>query len=177
MALGKDYAAQQCSIARALEVVGERWTLLVVRDAFYGVRRYNDFLVHLGIPRAVLATRLQALTEAGVLARRRYQESPPRDEYVLTDSGEALWPTLRSLGLWGREHIQGTLPMRLFVHAECGTELGVFGQCTACGNIAVPVEDIEMRPGAGLDPDPEDPVSRALLAPRRLLQPLDADRV
>ncbi|MFB8024301.1 winged helix-turn-helix transcriptional regulator [Streptomyces sp. NPDC056465] len=177
MALGKDYAAQQCSIARALEVIGERWTLLVVRDAFYGVRRYNDFLGHLGIPRAVLASRLQALTEAGVLARRRYQESPPRDEYVLTDSGKALWPTLRSLGLWGREHIEGTLPMRHFVHADCGTELGAFGQCTACGNTGVPLEDVEMRPGAGLDPDPADPVSRALLAPRRLLQPLDTDRV
>ncbi|MER7909018.1 helix-turn-helix domain-containing protein, partial [Streptomyces sp. NPDC096068] len=71
MALGKDYARQQCSIARALEVVGERWTLLVVRDAFYGVRRYSDFLAHLGVPRAVLAARLQALVEVGVLERRR----------------------------------------------------------------------------------------------------------
>lgn len=104
MALGKDYATQECSIARALEIVGERWTLLVVRDALYGVRRYNDFLVHLGIPRAVLAARLQALTAEGILEKRRYQESPPRDEYVLTDRGIALWPTLRSLGLWGREH-------------------------------------------------------------------------
>ncbi|GAA2953331.1 winged helix-turn-helix transcriptional regulator [Kitasatospora cinereorecta] len=176
MALGKDYATQQCSIARALEVIGERWTLLVVRDAFYGVRRYNDFLAHLGIPRAVLAGRLQALTEAGVLVRRRYQESPPRDEYVLTDSGKALWPTLRSIGLWGREHITGTLPMRVFVHAACGTELGSYGQCPACGT-DVPPEDVEMRPGRGLDPDPADPVSRALLVPRRLLQPLETDRV
>lgn len=76
MALGKDYATQECSIARALEVVGERWTLLVIRDALYGVRRYNDFLVHLGIPRAVLANRLQALTaeeswrSAGTRSRR-----------------------------------------------------------------------------------------------------------
>ncbi|WP_405662817.1 helix-turn-helix transcriptional regulator [Streptomyces sp. NBC_01166] len=177
MALGKDYAAQQCSIARALEVIGERWTLLVVRDALYGVRRYNDFLTHLGIPRAVLASRLQALTEAGVLARRRYQESPPRDEYVLTDRGEALWPTVRSLGLWGREHIEGSKPLRLFFHATCGSELGAYGQCAACGNIPVPLEDVEMRPGPGLDPDPADPVSRALLTPRRLLQPLEPDRV
>ncbi|MFH9468687.1 winged helix-turn-helix transcriptional regulator [Streptomyces clavifer] len=176
MALGKDYATQQCSIARALEVVGERWTLLVVRDAFYGVRRYSDFLSHLGIPRAVLATRLQALTQAGVLVRRRYQESPPRDEYVLTGSGRALWPTVRSLGLWGREHLPGTLPMRIFVHAACGTELGAFGQCPACWT-AVDPEDVEMRPGPGLDPDPADPVSRALLVPRRLLQPLETDRV
>ncbi|MFF4246796.1 winged helix-turn-helix transcriptional regulator [Streptomyces sp. NPDC001822] len=177
MALGKDYAAQQCSIARALEVIGERWTLLVVRDAFYGVRRYNDFLSHLGIPRAVLAARLQTLTEAGVLAKHRYQESPPRDEYVLTDRGKALWPTLRSLGLWGREHVDGTAPVRYFHHATCGTELGPYGQCAACGGIGVPPEDVEVRPGAGLDPDPGDPVGRALLAPRRLLRPLDADRV
>lgn len=108
MALGKDYATQECSIARALEVIGERWTLLVIRDALYGVRRYNDFLVHLGIPRAVLAARLQALTADGILEKRRYQESPPRDEYVLTDRGIELWPTIRSLGLWGREHFTGT---------------------------------------------------------------------
>lgn len=107
MALGKDYSTQQCSIASALEVVGERWTLLVVRDAFYGVRRYNDFLSHLGMPRAVLATRLKSLEQAGILTKRRYQQSPPRDEYVLTERGIALWPTLRSLGLWGREHVEG----------------------------------------------------------------------
>src|ERR1044072_129803 len=103
MALGKDYATQECSIARALEIVGERWTLLVVRDALYGVRRYNDFLVHLGIPRAVLATRLQMLTEEGILEKRRYQESPPRDEYVVTDRASALRPAPRPLGARGRE--------------------------------------------------------------------------
>lgn len=120
MALGKDYATQECSIARALEVVGERWTLLVIRDALYGVRRYNDFLVHLGIPRAVLANRLQALTAEGILEKRRYQESPTRDEYVLTERGIALWPALRALGIWGREQLGGE-PMRTFWHADCGT--------------------------------------------------------
>ncbi|NEB73810.1 helix-turn-helix transcriptional regulator, partial [Streptomyces sp. SID14478] len=173
MALGKDYAAQECSVARALEIVGERWTLLVVRDALYGVRRYNDFLVHLGIPRAVLATRLQALTAAGVLEKRRYQESPPRDEYVVTELGRGLWPVLRSLGAWGRA-LPGGLPMREFRHAACGTELGVVGECGTCGGL-VPPQDVEMRPGAGLDRDPADPVSRALLAPRRLLQPVVTD--
>ncbi|MDQ0991101.1 helix-turn-helix domain-containing protein [Streptomyces sp. V3I7] len=171
MALGKDYATQECSIARALEVVGERWTLLVVRDALYGVRRYNDFLVHLGIPRAVLAARLQTLTAEGILEKRRYQESPPRDEYVLTDRGIGLWPTLRALGLWGREQFTGTRPLRYFRHADCGTELGPYGECGACGTV-VPVEDVLMEPGPGLDPDPADPVSRVLLRPKRLLEPL-----
>ncbi|MFC9618513.1 winged helix-turn-helix transcriptional regulator [Streptomyces sp. NPDC056930] len=175
MALGKDYATQQCSMARALEVIGERWTLLVVRDAFFGVRRYNDFLVHLGAPRAVLATRLQSLIEAGVLEKRRYQESPPRDEYVLTASGEALWPVVRTIGAWGRDHIPGTRRMRVFVHVSCGTELGAYGECPACA-LPVPPGDVEMRPGDGLDPDPADPVSRALLVPHRLLRPLETDR-
>ncbi|MFF4753125.1 winged helix-turn-helix transcriptional regulator [Streptomyces sp. NPDC002514] len=170
MALGKDYVTQECSIARALEVVGERWTLLVVRDALYGVRRYNDFLVHLGIPRAVLSARLKTLTEQGILERRRYQESPPRDEYVVTERGTALWPVLRTLGRWGREHFQET-QLRSYRHVDCGTELGPYGECPACGTF-VPVADVVIVPGPGLDPDPADPVSRALLRPKRLLEPL-----
>jgi len=177
MALGKDYATQECSIARALEIVGERWTLLIVRDALYGVRRYNDFLVHLGIPRAVLAARLQALTAEGILEKRRYQESPPRDEYVLTDRGIALWPTVRSLGLWGREHFTET-QLRSFRHATCGTqrELGPYGECPACGTV-VPVPEVEMVPGPGLDPSPDNPISLALLKPKRLLRPIETDPV
>ncbi|NKQ28384.1 winged helix-turn-helix transcriptional regulator [Streptomyces galbus] len=175
MALGKDYATQECSIARALEIVGERWTLLVIRDALYGVRRYNDFLVHLGIPRAVLAARLQALTAEGILEKRRYQQSPPRDEYVPTERGIALWPTLRSLGRWGREQFDQE-QVRVFRHAACGTELGSYGECPACGTI-VPVPDVVMEPGPGADPDPADPVSRALLRPKRLLTPLGPDPV
>ncbi|TGB08442.1 helix-turn-helix domain-containing protein [Streptomyces sp. MZ04] len=176
MALGKDYAAQECSIARALEVVGERWTLLVVRDALYGVRRYNDFLVHLGIPRAVLASRLQTLVAAGVLEKRPCAQAPSRHEYVVTERGRALWPTLRALGSWGRDNFPESKPLRYFRHADCGTELGVVGDCSACG-ILVPVEDVEMVPGPGLDPDPADPVSRALLAPRRLLTAVEVDPV
>lgn len=76
MALGTDYAQQDCSLARALEVVGERWSMLIVRDAFYGVSRFNDFLAHLDIPRAVLTARLRTLVEAGVLYKEPYQDSP-----------------------------------------------------------------------------------------------------
>ncbi|GGS47134.1 ArsR family transcriptional regulator [Streptomyces cinerochromogenes] len=173
MALGKDYVTQECSIARALEVVGERWTLLVVRDAIYGVRRYNDFLVHLGIPRAVLSARLRTLTEEGILEKRRYQQSPPRDEYVVTERGAALWPVLRALGHWGREHVDATR-LRSFRHADCGGEVEPYGTCAACGTL-VAVRDVVMVPGPELDPDPADPVSRALLRPKRLLEPLETD--
>lgn len=175
MPLGKDYANQQCQIARALEILGERWTLLIVRDALYGVRRYNDFLQRLGAPRAVLAARLQTLTAEGILVKRRYQHSPPRDEYLLTDRGVALWPTVYSLGQWGREHV-GDTDLRIFKHAECGTRLGRYGECPACG-IAVPAQYVLMTPGPALDRDPADPVSRALLKPKMLLEPLDTDRL
>ncbi|GGJ17745.1 ArsR family transcriptional regulator [Streptomyces brasiliensis] len=171
MALGKDYATQQCSIARALEVVGERWTLLVVRDAIYGVRRYNDFLTHLGIPRAVLSARLKTLTEEGILEKRRYQEAPPRDEYVVTDRGIALWPALRALAVWGHEQLMDHR-LRHLRHVECGTELAPNGECPSCGT-SVPVADVLLMPGTGLDPDPADPVSRALLKPKRLLEPIE----
>ncbi|MFC0053772.1 winged helix-turn-helix transcriptional regulator [Streptomyces actinomycinicus] len=173
MALGKDYATQECSIARALEVVGERWTLLVVRDALYGVRRYNDFLVHLGIPRAVLSARLRTLTEEGILEKRRYQEAPPRDEYVVTDRGAALWPVLRALGQWGRDHVDASR-LRIFRHADCGGTVESYGMCDACGTL-VPVSDVVMVPGPELDSAPADPVSRALLRPKRLLEPLETD--
>ncbi|MEV5493278.1 helix-turn-helix domain-containing protein [Streptomyces bobili] len=170
MTLGKDYTAQDCSIARALEIVGERWSLLIIRDALYGVRRYNDFLVHLGIPRASLAARLHALTVAGVLEKRRYQQSPPRDEYVVTDRGLALWPTLRTLSVWGRDHVQGN-NTRTFRHADCGSELGPYGECPGCRTTVAPGQ-VEMVPGPDLNPHPSDPVSQALLRPKRLLEPL-----
>jgi hypothetical protein len=115
------------------------------------------------------------LTEEGVLEKRRYQESPPRDEYVLTDRGSELWPVVRSLGRWGREHYDQAV-LRVFRHAECGTELGAYGECPVCGTV-VPPADVLMTPGPGLDPDPVDPVSRALLKPKRLLEPVVTDQV
>jgi DNA-binding HxlR family transcriptional regulator len=162
MALGRDYESQDCSLARALELVGERWTLLVVRDAFYGVRRYSDFVAHLDVPRAVLAERLQRLTTAGVLEKRRYQEAPPRDEYVLTDVGRELWPVLLALGDWGGRHLSSGGPCRIFYHVGCDTRLDSTVVCPSCGT-AVPPEEVEMRLGPGADrPHRGDAVSRAL---------------
>jgi DNA-binding HxlR family transcriptional regulator len=173
MALGKNYEQQDCSLARALELVGERWTLLIVRDAFYGVRRYGDFLAHLDVPRAVLAERLQSLTDAGVLARQRYRHAPPRDEYVLTDQGRELWSVLYPLAQWGERHLSSAGPRRVFAHAHCGTTLDPAGACVRCGEHPVPPEDIEVRPGPGAHRDlRDDPVSEALRQPHRLLTPL-----
>src|SRR5271170_7528593 len=102
MALPKDYAGQRCSLSRALEVVGERWTLLIMRDAFFGVRRFGDFAAHLGVPRAVLAERLKTLREADVLAGTR--GSHGYNSYVLTDKGLSLWRVVRHLPSWADDY-------------------------------------------------------------------------
>jgi DNA-binding HxlR family transcriptional regulator len=172
MALGKDYAGQDCSIARALELIGERWTLLIVRDAFYGVRRYSDFLGHLEIPRAVLAERLNALTEAGAMTRHRYQESPPREEYVLTPMGEDLFPIVYALREWGEHYFPGANGPRLLIfHTECDRQLDGQGTCPKCGT-RPDLRDLEVRPGPGAIWKRTDRVTVALQSPRRLLDPI-----
>jgi DNA-binding HxlR family transcriptional regulator len=108
MPLPRDYTGQQCSLARALEVIGERWTLLIVRDAFFGVRRFGDLADHLGIPRAVLSERLGSLVDSGVLAGNPGAHG--HTEYVLTGKGLALWPVVRSLLEWGDEHYSPSGP-------------------------------------------------------------------
>ncbi|WP_406298807.1 helix-turn-helix transcriptional regulator [Embleya sp. NBC_00888] len=172
MALGKDYGQQDCALARTLELVGERWTLLIVRDAFYGVRRYSDFLAHLDIPRAVLSGRLQTLVEAGVLDKRRYQESPPRDEYVLTERGVDLWPIIRTMARWGEKHVQNGVACRIFRHRGCGGTVDPNGVCAICAAMVTPGET-EVAPGPGADLlHRDDAVTRAMRVPHRLLEPL-----
>lgn len=169
MALGTDYANQDCSLARALELVGERWTLLILRDCFFGVRRFSDFRTHLDVSKAVLSQRLSRLVEAGVLERA---PSGGRDEYVLTESGRALWPAIYALTQWGDAQTSPRGPRRIFAHAECGTDLTVSGSCPVCGRIPSP-EELEMRPGPGVSSPPRaHPMSVALRAPRRVLEPL-----
>ncbi|MFC4112093.1 winged helix-turn-helix transcriptional regulator [Nonomuraea zeae] len=172
MALGKNYDGQDCSLAKVLEVVGERWTLLVVRDAMYGVRRFGDFQAHLDIPRAVLSQRLGALVEAGILDRRRYQDAPPRDEYILTARGRDLWMPVVMLAQWGDRHLATHGPRRLYHHVECDTRLDPASFCVTCGR-TVPLEEIEVRPGPGLSEDTrQDQVSLALRTPHRMLTPI-----
>src|SRR5690349_4757082 len=95
--LGKDYEGQDCALARALEVVGERWTLLIIRDAFYGVQRFSDFQAHLDIPRAILAQRLNGLVDTGILERSPDVAHAGRQLYRLTAAGRELWPALHAL--------------------------------------------------------------------------------
>ena len=117
--LGKDYVGQDCGIARALEVIGERWTLLIVRDALYGVRRFRDFQAHLDVPKAVLSDRLSGLVEHGILERRPDPHHAGRSLYELTEAGRELWPVLHALVVWGDHN---NLPnSRLFRHDVCGT--------------------------------------------------------
>ena len=116
MPLGTDYARQDCSLARSLEVVGERWTLLILRDAFFGVRRFSEFQGHLDISRAVLSTRLEALVADGLLTRTG--EGHP--EYELTEEALGLWPALFALGQWGERRTTPGRPRRLYRHVGCG---------------------------------------------------------
>lgn len=171
MALPREYTRQACSVVRTLEVVGERWTLLIVRDAIFGVRRFSDFLQHLSIPRAVLTERLEFLVSEGVLAR--VPGPGKRSEYELTDKGVALWPAIRALAAWGDQFYAPDGRRRVFVHARCEGEVTSAGTCTRCG-AAVPLTETVMSPGPGLPaPSPaDDPVTAALAEPRPLLRPV-----
>jgi DNA-binding HxlR family transcriptional regulator len=95
------FAQLECPIARALDIVGDGWTLLLLREALKGVRTFGGFEDRIGIPPTTLTRRLATMCESGLLARRRYEEHPPRDEYVLTEKGAALMPVLLALGVWG----------------------------------------------------------------------------
>ena len=110
-----------CSVARALEVIGEWWTLLILRDAFLGVTRFEEWTERLGIARNMLSTRLDTLVETGVMERKVYDEARDRADYVLTEKGRALWPVLVTIREWGNEWIFGRdhEPLRL-QHRDCG---------------------------------------------------------
>ncbi len=168
--LGKDYPRQDCALARALEVVGDRWTLLILRDAFYGVQRFNDFQAHLDIPKAVLSERLSRLVDEGILERESDPGHAGRHLYRLSSAGRELWPALHALLVWGGRH-RGPSG-RSFLHAACGTPLDDAGACPACHLTPAP-EAILTQPRPGRRTKREDPVSGALRVPRRLLEPLE----
>jgi DNA-binding HxlR family transcriptional regulator len=146
--LPRTYDNQVCSIARALETIGDRWTMLVIRDAFLGVRRFEDFQRDLGVARNILTDRLTRLVDDGVLERRRYREKPERFEYRLTEKGADLWPVLVSLMKWGDRHAAPAGPPMLILHRDCGGEVDARFRCRACG-ADVDARSAEARPGPG----------------------------
>jgi DNA-binding HxlR family transcriptional regulator len=148
--LRSDYPGQFCSIAKSLEVIGERWSLLIVRDVMNGNRRFGEIQASLGIARNVLSARLQGLVDEDILERRAYQESPPRHEYFLTEKGLDLWPALIALMHWGDRYSAGPQgPPRLIVHKECGGEINDRGICETCGKV-LHARDARQIPGPGL---------------------------
>ncbi len=158
-------------MVRSLEVIGERWSLLIIRDAFFGVRRFSDFSTHLGIPRAVLTERLEFLVGEGVLART--PGAGRRFEYELTPKGLELWPVVRTLTEWGDAHYAPNGPRRVFTHRDCGGTPDSTRRCSRCSK-TIQVADMLMQPGPGLPPVTPDtnPVTAALAEPRPLLEPL-----
>jgi DNA-binding HxlR family transcriptional regulator len=150
--LPRRYDTQNCSIAHTLEVVGDRWTMLVVRDAFLGRRRFDDFQRSLGVARNVLADRLERLVDEGVLERRKYQDRPARFEYHLTQKGIDLWPVTVSLLKWGDRYEAGEAgPPRVVLHRACGGEIDERFRCKKCGT-DLSHEDVEAVPGPGAQP-------------------------
>ena len=151
--LGNDYKDQTCSIATTLEVVGERWSLLIVRNVLLGLRRFDEMQANLGIARNVLQTRLERLVAEGVLERSRYQERPARYEYRLTEKGLDLWPTIVALMQWGDRHgAQGAGPPVLLEHRGCGGPIDEHRVCEKCGK-HLSVREARAQPGPGAGPE------------------------
>ncbi|MFD9409267.1 winged helix-turn-helix transcriptional regulator [Streptomyces sp. NPDC059989] len=132
--LARDYETQVCSIARALEVIGERWSLLIVRSVMQGHRRFDALQADLGITRSVLTDRLRRLEGEGVLERRPYQTRPERFDYLLTEKGLALWPALNHLMQWGdRYYPEPDGPPVIVEHVGCGGGPDGHQLCDRCG--------------------------------------------
>lgn len=136
-----DYSQQVCSVAATLEVVGDPWTLLILRDAFSGVRRFEQWQDGLGVARNVLAARLKTLVGHGVLEKRAYSDHPPRFEYLLTAKGRDLFAVLLTMADWGDKHVYGHLgcPAR-FTHKTCGKVFSPGLVCETCGEAVGPMD-------------------------------------
>lgn len=129
----KSFADMHCSVAQCLEVVGEWWSMLIVRDAFLGVTRFDDFQERLGIARNILKQRLTRLVEEGVLDKVAYSEHPPRYDYRLTTKGRDLWPVLTAMRQWGDKYAAPDGPPLRVMHKKCGRISQAVMTCSACG--------------------------------------------
>jgi DNA-binding HxlR family transcriptional regulator len=142
--LKRDYEGQECSIARTLEILGERWTLLIVRDAFLGLCRFDQFQESLGVARNVLTDRLNRLVEEGIVERVLYSEHPPRYEYVLTPKGRELDIALAGLRQWGDKYLSERPPRRLRRKAD---RRPVIAALVPKGTPVLGADEVETVPG------------------------------
>lgn len=145
------FSTENCSVQRTLDVVGEKWTLLIVRDAANGVRRFDEFRQHIGLSEAVLSDRLRKLTEAGILTTVPYREpgSRSRNEYRLTRKGWDLWPVLVALRQWGETHTPDPAgPVLDMRHTDCGSPVRAVVACTGDHGALTP-RDVTVTPGPG----------------------------
>ncbi|WP_028661111.1 winged helix-turn-helix transcriptional regulator [Nocardioides insulae] len=127
------FEEMNCSVAQCLEVVGDWWSMLIVRDAFLGIRRFEVFQDRLGISRNILTQRLRHLSDAGVLVRVQYQDRPPRFEYRLTDKGRDLWHVLTAMRQWGDRWASTDGPPLVVRHRGCGHLTEAVPVCSECG--------------------------------------------
>lgn len=147
--LGRTYDGQNCSAARALEVIGERWSLLILRDSLLrGFRRFGDFQASLGVARNVLSARLDLLVREGLLTRRRYSTHPDHYEYLPTEKGIDVVPVIVALTRWGDRWAAPDGPPVVFTHAECGGELTQTLHCSRCAS-ALPAREVRAVAGPG----------------------------
>jgi DNA-binding HxlR family transcriptional regulator len=144
----KSFADMHCSVAQCLEVVGEWWSMLVLRDAFLGVTRFDDFQQRLGISRNILIQRLNHLVDAGVLKKVPYSEHPPRYDYRLTDKGRDLWPVMTAMRQWGDRYAAPDGPPIRITHTGCGELTEAVMVCSACGE-PLSARDVRAHPGPG----------------------------
>lgn len=146
------FANMPCSVARTMDLLGDWWTPLVLRDAFYGIRRFDDFQQGLGIARNTLSDRLRRLVAEGLLEKQQYQADPVRHEYVLTEKGRDFFGVLAAMTAWGDRWLAGPdgPPIALHHHA-CGNDTSAVSICARCGE-PLTADDTEMRIGPGYPP-------------------------
>ena len=149
--LPRTYDSQVCSIARSLELIGERWTMLIVREIFLGNRRFDTIAARLDIARNVLTARLTWLVEEGVLTKVRYQERPERFEYRLTEKGIDLWPVIVSLLQFGDAYYAPEGPPVVLTHKGCGGHVDSHRICDTCGK-RLTARDVIGTSGPGARP-------------------------
>lgn len=143
------FGEMHCSIAQSLERIGDWWTLLILRDIYVGLQRFDELVQDLGISRNLLTNRLGHLVQHGIVVRRRYSDHPPRYRYLLSDAGKELVPVVMALAAWGDRWAtpEGGPPVR-FIHSGCGHHFTPRVSCSVCGG-AIDQDQVQLEAGPG----------------------------